>query len=317
MQGAQGFDYPDNYTAATFPAQWNTSSTAACTPRGIELSQKFAQSLSARLTAPVSILADNVTRNLQTAQAVRQGLGSSAGEVQPDGALFNPVSNKVCADLSTEEYNGQIKGQLASVADPKSPLHSEWSQHQVKLAELQTLVGTGVAPALEHIPTNVSGGYLTGGLYVASEGLIETFMLEAGSGLSVAWGSLDGSNRSALYHNWLELHGLYAHLNHGGVKIGARNGGAVLWHTLEELDSTDGGSSVLVGHDLTLDGIGSLLGISWGCGPFSESATPPMSGLLFSRTSAGNVAIQAVSICSDFTERCVRCVCVCAGVREI
>ena len=64
-------------------------------------------------------------------------------------------------------------------------MHSEYTQYITELEELQQLVGHGAAPALNEVALNVSGGYLTGGLYVASEGIIETFILEAGAGLQV------------------------------------------------------------------------------------------------------------------------------------
>jgi len=295
-RGAPGYNWPDNYTARPFPTDWNVTHTAACTPRGIDLATRYGAALISKLASPVSVRTDNVTRNLQTADAVVAGMGAGA-PVHVDGALFNPVSAKVCEDLSSEQYNEQIEAQIAKAASEGSPMNQQYKQYTAKLEELQKMVGSGAAAALDHIPLNVSGGYLVGGLYVASEGIIETLMLEAGAGMDVAWGALDGANRSKLYTEWLPLRVLYSYLNHGGSQIGARNGGAVLWRAFKQLADPSPGSEVLIGHDLTLDGIASLLNMSWSCGEFSEGSTPPMSGLLFS-TELSTVRVQAV--CSPF-----------------
>jgi len=297
-RGAPGFNSPDNYTADAFPTQaWNVTGTAVCTARGMALAAQYGAALRSHLTLPVSVRADNVTRNLQTAAALVSGLGGAI-RVHPDKPLFNPVSAKVCADLTADEYNQQISTQIERASSSDSRVHSEYTQYITELEELQQLVGHGAAPALNEVALNVSGGYLTGGLYVASEGIIETFILEAGAGLQVSWGSLDGKNRSELYNKWLPLRVLYSFLNHGGEKIGARNSGAVLWRALDQLVDPSVGSEIMVGHDLTLDGIASLLDMSWQCGPFPAGATPPTAGLLLTKIKPGTVRVQA--ICSAF-----------------
>jgi len=302
-RGSPGFDEPDNYTAAPFPSasDWNVTETAACTPRGQSLVQVFGSSLKDVLPLPMSLVADNITRNIDTAHRLASGLGAPPSAVSVSGALFDPVKAKLCADLTPAEYDVAIRSQIQQAANSSSYLHPAWKAMPQTLRQLQALVGDGVAPPIFQIPNDVAAdGYLGGGLYVASEALIEKFIMEAGSGLPVAWGKLDGDARSALYQSWLALHVLYARINHAGMPIPTRQGGPVLWNIVEQLqaNSSHGGTVVLSGHDTTLDAVAEMLELRWQCGHFAENSTPPMSGLLLETTPDGMLKIAAV--CAPF-----------------
>ena len=120
------------------------------------LAAQYGAALRSHLTSPVSVRADNVTRNLQTAAALVSGLGGAIS-VHPDKPLFNPVSAKVCADLTADEYNQQISTQIERASSSDSRVHSEYTQYITELEELQQLVGHGAAPALNEVALNVSG----------------------------------------------------------------------------------------------------------------------------------------------------------------
>jgi hypothetical protein len=234
-----------------------------------------------------------MTRCIDTGHDVATGLGTNSTLVI-NQAIFDPVAAGVCADLTSGQYVAAINAQLNLAQQPSSYLYPLWQDAPSLLLELQSLVGSGVAPAMVTIPNIVSpNGYYTGGMYVASEGFVETFVLEAGSGMPVAWGLLDGAQRSELYGKLLQLHVLYAKLNHGNALIGTRQGGPALWYSMQRLLEPSFGAEVLVGHDTTLDAFASLLGLQWQCGGFAANAAEPLAGLLFARNS-DRITIEAV-----------------------
>ena len=71
----------------------------------------------------------------------------------------------------------QVAGEAAALARARA-----------RLPELQELLGRGAARPLAEIPDEVLGGYLVGGLRVASELVVETFVLEKTSAKPVGWG---------------------------------------------------------------------------------------------------------------------------------
>merc|ERR1719362_2778536 len=52
-------------------------------------------------------------------------------------------------------------------------------------------------------------------------------------------------------------------------------------------------TSVLVGHDTSLQAVQSLLGLGWQCGPWTKGSVPPLLGILFT-ASEGKVRVQSV-----------------------
>lgn len=291
-RGAVGLNYADNYTAQPFPTDedWGVSGEALCTQLGKSMVTSLGRSLQRVLPSPVSVTADDSPRCVDTAQHLAAELNSAASV---DQELFFPDKANICPPLNTSELAASVEEQLALAQTPGSYLNGVWELKQSLLAELQALVGKGAAPSMEDLPDHISEGYFVGGLFAASEAIIERFILEAGDDLPVAWGKLDGLRREELWRKWQPLHVLYGRLNHGGTILATRNGGQSLWHILQLLESGSGGSTVLVGHDTNLDSIAKLADLQWQCGPFAPNGTPPVTGLLFSRE-GGDVRIQAV-----------------------
>jgi len=264
---------------------------------GSELAEVFGASLRPHLPAPITLVADNVSRCKETAARVAKGLGAGA---RLDGTTdsLDPVKWKVCRALTSDEMAAGVREMLHRVEDPADPYHETWVRRQELLEELQALAGQGAAPSIATIANAVSAhGSYVGGLHVSAEGFIENFLQEAGAGLSVAWGRLDGANRSQLYSKWLQLDVLYNRINHGGRPLSTRNGPVIL-DILRQLAEGTPGTRVVVGHDTNVDAVGELMDLSWTCGPFPELLVPPMAGLLFESSGSGHVAVRAV--CAAF-----------------
>jgi hypothetical protein len=301
-RGDPRYNSPDNYSASPLPPlrEWLAKREGDCTARGLELSETYGKTLSSHLPAPIIIVADNSSRCIDTATKVTAGLGSAAEFVGTTPSVY-PAEHGFCTSVPTDKLDEGVKEMLGRVADSKDPLHSTWAHRQELLTELQQLVGHGVAPDLVTIPNRVANGNYVGGLHVSAEGLVSNFILEVGAGLSVASGMLDGDRRSQLYDKWQPLDVLYKRINHGGEPISTRNG-PIIWDILRQLDDGVRGSTVIVAHDLNIDAVGTLLDLSWTCGPFSELSVTPMAGLLFESTKSGKVAIRFVCAEMDGTK---------------
>lgn len=181
----------------------------------------------------------------------------------------------------------------------KSYLSEAWKSRSDLMSTLQDLVGKGEAPSVLDIPNKIDdGGNYVGGLMASSQAMIENFLLEAGAGLSVAWGALDGKKgRELLWQRLSPLNVLYNRVNHNGIPLATRDG-AVILGILQSLLEKSLGSLVLVGHDTNVDSIAALLDLTWSCGPFADNESPPHIGLLFEKEPHG-VSIKAVCTALD------------------
>lgn len=299
-RGDPAFDFADNYTAHRFPtlAEWGSEGLATCTPRGRALAGIFGGSLSPHLPRPISVVADNVTRCVETAEAVTGGLGSGAAF---HGTVLSLDASKwgVCTPLTHDQLAEGVASQLAQVAAGEGPFAAAWAQRHELLQQLQELVGLGPAPSLDEIPNEIRHGNYCGGLQASSQALIENFILEAGAGLPAAWGALDGQHRGELWKKWMPLNILYNAINHRAFGISSHNG-PVLWEILQQLLDGAAGTHVLVGHDTNVDAVATLLGLTWSCGPFADNASPPHIGLLFEREGTSRMTVR--SVCTTFDD---------------
>lgn len=154
------------------------------------------------------------------------------------------------------------------------------------MARLQNILGAGVAPPIQGIAdffsSGVWGGTLSGGTAVGSA-IIEAFIMQVGGGLDVAWGRLD--NVAELYSDLLEAHITYRHVMARTPVIAKYRHSNLLHHIILALDPSNAttlpGTRMYVGHDSDLDGLATILGLSWSSPPFPPNATTPGSGLRF------------------------------------
>lgn len=298
-RGDPHFDYADNYTAKPFPTQeeWKSGGVAHCTKRGLELAEAFGNSIREKgiLLDPISIIADNISRCIATANQMVKGLGPNS---RYDGLTkaLDPVGHGVCPPSSPENITAGVQSMINLAESGKGYLSEAWKARHDLMASLQGLAGAGDAPSILDIPTEISkGGQYVGGLCVASQAMIENFILEAGAGISVAWGALDSKkDRRFLWEHLSPLNVLYNRINHNSVSLATRDG-AVIIGILQQLLDKSQGSLVLVGHDTNVDNIAALLDLTWSCGPFADNETPPLTGLLFERGADG---VNIMVICT-------------------
>jgi len=305
-RGDPNFDYADNYTARPFPGldRWKSDGVAHCTERGLELAEAFGKSLqdAGLLPAPVSVLADNVSRCVDTANHLVRGLGPNSTFHGITKAL-DPVKQGLCRPASPKNKTFGVQSMIGLASSGKSYLSEAWKQHSNVMSELQDLVGKGHAASIVDIPTKIDDeGNYVGGMHVASQGMIENFILEAGTGISVAWGALDGKKgRKLLWERYSPLNVLYNRINHNGIPLATRDGAVVLG-IMQLLLNKALGSQVLVGHDTNVDSIAALLDLTWSCGPFPDNETPPYIGLMFERE-GDSVAIKVICTAFDDSDK--------------
>lgn len=295
------FDHADNYTALPFPTndEWHSDGIATCTARGQQLAQVFGESLSEHLPRPISIVADNSARCIDTAQRVALGLGEG---VSYDGTVLSldPVKWGVCSQLSGDDLEVGVQSMLDEVEAGLGPFAAAWAQRHEFMARLQDLVGKGEAPNITEIPDTISDGVYVGGLHASSQAMVENFILEAGAGMPVAWGALDGVHREELWRDFMPLNILYNAINHRGLPLATRNG-PVIMSILQQLKDPTTGTNILLGHDTNLDAIATILGMTWSCGPFADNASPPHIGLLFERDPSSS-RVMVRSVCTAFDD---------------
>jgi hypothetical protein len=178
-------------------------------------------------------------------------------------------------------------------------LSKAWKERRDMMAQLQDIVGKGEAPSILDIPDKIAEiGRYVGGLNVASQGMVENFILEAGAGIPVAWGALDNhKDRRYLWDRLSLLNILYNRINHNGIAPATRDG-AVVVDVLRQVQNAKQGSLVLVGHDTNVDNAAALLNLTWSCGPYADNASPPHIGLLFERAD-DDVRIRAICTALD------------------
>lgn len=296
------FDHADNYTALPFPTleEWQSEAIGTCTPRGQQLAKIFGQSLSEHLPRPISVVADRASvRCIDTAERVALGLGEGASY---DGTVrsIDPSLFLACSPTSRDERAIGVQSMLDEVEAGLGPFAPAWAQRHELMARLQDLAGAGTAPNISDIPSVLRYGIFVGGLHAASQAMIENFILEAGAGMTVAWGALDGERREELWRDFMPLNILYNAINHRGLPLATRNG-AIVMSILQQLQETATGTNIFLAHDINLDAIATILGLTWSCGPFADNASPPHTGLLFERDPS-SLRVMVRSVCTAFDD---------------
>lgn len=301
-RGEAEFDFADNYTAKSFPTlqEWRSDGVGHCTEKGLEIAKAFGASLVERgvLSPPISVVSDNISRCISTANQMVSGLGSNATYVGLTKTL-DPTKYGLCEDASPENKTAGVQSMIDFAKSGNSYLSAAWRDRKELMSMLQSVVGIGEAPSILDIKNKIDDqGHYVGGLYISSQAMIENFMLEAGAGISVGWGELDSKKgRELLWQELSPLNVLYNRINHNGIPKATRDG-AIIVSILQSLLEKSLGSLVLVGHDTNVDNVAALLGLTWSCGPYADNESPPHIGLLFENTANG-VSISVVCTAID------------------
>jgi hypothetical protein len=230
-----------------------------------------------RAHLPSQLIVDSPNRDYDTATDVVRGLGGVSGVyLSSEPAIFSPQATGVCPPLGPAVASKAKLAQHAVVPPP--------ANYTALLAELQAILGVGVAGPLASYPYAVVNGTVAGASYLAA-GFAEAFLMQLGSEQpAVAWGRADAAAVARLqalvaYHRDLDVR-VPALLRYEQANL--------LWHVGAELAAQAGGSAIFVGHDTSLDAAAVLLGLTWDAPPYGPGATPPGAVLRF--TAAGEAA---------------------------
>jgi len=261
---------PQYFSAQEWPVFPGPPGAMLCTPRGIEIVQGQGVNYAPTLPTPIKFIADNVTRDIQTAQAYADGIGLESPDITVDGEIFEPT---FCPSLPVEEANEAVR--IFMEANPWTP------ELQQLVVQVQAVMGKGAGPLLQDVPEIVQAGLLTGGSCGGSEAA-EAFLLELGTwgmGSQVGWGNVTAAELTEylqlqVYNMWLENSGALAQNAHSNL----------LWHVRNSLVgymNGPGGTTYYVGHDSDLAGFGALLNLSWQQPGYPTDTTNPGSALRF------------------------------------
>ena len=286
IYGAPGFNDFQNYTSRPEPT-WPVPAYQ-CLPQGIEVIRNFGKKLNASGTLPkggVAVYADvSAKRDNDTAEALMDGLGLRDQTFLPAPYVFDPIACGLCTGVPLTEQVAALKKSFANKPPPAT--------HTKRLAQLQAILGKGVAPALSDIPDAVHrNGYFTGGGSAASE-IAEVFLMQQGSGMEFGWGLLSEAD----VDNFLEAHIWYRAVNDRVLPLVARKSSNMAAKVLSFLQRGQGDSSTLflVGHDSDIDAMGELFGLTWHTDPFPANATTPGSALRFDLHDDGKTVSTSV-----------------------
>jgi len=302
-RGDPDFDNINNYTALPLPTneELHVKGNAECTPRGLQLAEVFGQSLSEHLSWPISVLASNQNRHVDTAKQIALGLGEGASYDGQCSCIVEPTTCGLCPPISYKTMALGVQSMLDDVEAGLGPFATAWAQRHEVMNKLQEIVGLGEAPSIADIPSKISDrGAYVGGLQVASQAMIENYILEAGAGVPVAWGAFDGERREELWKTFMPLNILYGAINHRGLPLATREG-PVIMSIFQKLRDATTGTDIVVASDTNLDAVATLLNLTWSCGPYPDNAAPPHTGLLFERdASLSRVTVR--SVCTSFDD---------------
>lgn len=164
------------YAARPFPTWGAGIGKDDCLPRGLRIYEAFGRQIAASglAPAPVSLVADNFSRTVDSAKAFARGLGLPESAVAISGTAFSH-----CAPPSATDKDRSITSRLRSVPRPDNS--SEL------LRQIDTvLCGKKSIAAQKNVAQD---GKLKGAVSLASTAA-DVFLMEYGGGITVGWGEV-------------------------------------------------------------------------------------------------------------------------------
>ncbi len=280
--GVPGITDANAYTNASLPA-WGVPDNW-CTPGGLAILEGtgsyLARSGAVPSDASISVVADTVQRDVDSAVALLRGMGRGEG-VSTDATLFDTLDPDVGAPLCDSTDTDEQREHAARQRMHDVPYPADFDE---STALLERLVGVGTAGPLAPMgpPALTSDGKLTGAigpLKLFSQNLFYSFA----SAIPYAW---QRASAAELYQLLGWQHYLRSVTDMHEDK--ATENAALLHRLLAALedgapDAPD--ATLLFGHDGNLDGLALLLGLRWMIPPYVGTPelipTPPGSGLRF------------------------------------
>jgi hypothetical protein len=252
-----------------------------CVPRGLDIMQGVGSHLRSALYAhgvqhPL-LIADDVPRNIDSAHALARGLGLTSSAVAVNGSAFFR-----CKPPSKRHETSLIAAQLKAAAPPPNV--------SGLVAAIDRLLGG--RKRLGEQTDKVEGGKLKGRIELASMAA-ETFLMQYGAGLPVAWGELTPVEMYALQ----QMHVYEWAIDRSAKPIEQAKSSHMLAAIVDLLGQPGNATTIFVGHDTDLNGLGVLLEVGWRVPPFPDNTTAPNVALRFhydETRAGGRIAVDVV-----------------------
>ena len=134
----------------------------------------------------------------------------------------------------------------------------------------------------------VKDGKLKGKITLASAAA-ETFLMQLGAGLPVGWGKVVAAEMYDLQR--MHVYDWSIDRRSKGIEKAKRN--TMLAAIVAALGEKGNATTVFLGHDTDLNGIGTQLDLGWAAQPFPDNTTAPNVALKFSTGGAGEAGAPA------------------------
>jgi hypothetical protein len=286
----QNEPFPDyqNYTSHQIPT-W-PGVPMDCLPRGMDIIE--GQGYNSRYTfpMPLTVVSDNITRDIQTSQSFLKGLGMTEEEAHfyIDGALFDPSDYGVCPQQPTDAVDAALAARQAALPIPVN--------HTQLIEYMQAKLGQGVPPALYTILDSVANGTYNGGSQMSGE-FGEFFEMQYGGGYEVGWGNITADDM----YEFINLLVYKRAIEARALPIVQYTESNLLAHVINALDGTDNGTTIFVGHDTDMDAMATFFNLQWVAPPYTTNHTAPGSAVRFDLIGSSSMATPMVSVSFVYT----------------
>ena len=228
------------------------------------------------------IIADDVPRNIDSAHALARGLGLPTQAVAINGSAFfrcNPPSKK--------RESALIATKLATARPPPNASRL--------VAKIDRLLGGKTKIGNQR--DEIKDGKLKGRIELASMAA-ETFLMQYGAGLPVAWGEL----KPAEMYQLQQMHVYEWSIDRSAKPIEQAKSSRMLSAIVEALGEPGNTTTIFVGHDTDLNGLAVLLELGWRALPYPDNTTAPNVALRFRTQTEGRVAVDVVYTTYESTD---------------
>ena len=245
-----------------------------CLPRGLRILENIGNRL--RSADDTFIVADNVTRNIDSAHALATGLNlaPNSSNLRVDGSAFLH-----CRPRSKDKEQKIIEDRL--IRTPL-PINSSCMVSEID----------GVLGGKKHItgePDKVDGDQLKG-IHALASSAADLFLMQLGGGMEVGWGEVAPAD----VYRFNQLQVFDWTVTRRAVPIEQAKSSKMLAAILVALAQNDNTTTIFMGHDTDVNGVGTLLNIGWKAPPFSDNTTAPSVALRFESSTTGAMAIDFV-----------------------
>lgn len=273
------FIYFNNYSTDPWPAFEVPGMD--CTANGEEIIFKQGQWYKDNypLPSPVSVVADNCSRDNVTGHKFLEGLGIEANSdifsINAEPFQWNKTAPE--CQITTQETIDILNAQLQRYPMPES--------FNSLFAKILGIAGEGAAGDWTASPcepcnaTAIENHYwapICGGCNVA-DAFSTRFMMQWGAAQEIGWGGLSTNEIPEL----LAIHHWYLTVALNSYEENRIKASSMAWAILDALEAASEGTIAFMGHDLQLGGLSGALGLSWDPSPWSVNTTTPGSGLRF------------------------------------